>query len=251
MDRIWLDHVWTRPALFRCQWDQSCVLDPAATADSEFSAELECGPTDSLPVVRYDARAGERSHDMLRWGLVPFSAKDLNVGFANINAKAEGIETRLAFREAFQRRRCLVPVNSFTNGRRPGRARALRDRSRQRQPDGAGRPVGELALARGEWLRSFAIITTTLNELCAEVHNRIPVVKPETWPVWLGEGPAAASALKGLADAFPSDEMACWPASARVGNAKNNDSTLIEPIMQPHISGTAVAGAHALSWAYA
>ena len=59
-------------------------------------------PTDPVPVVRYDAKAGERSLDILRWGLVPFWAKDLNVGFSNINAKAEGIEGKPAFREAFQ-----------------------------------------------------------------------------------------------------------------------------------------------------
>ena len=63
--------------------------------------------------MRYDGKAGERSLDLLRWGLVPFWAKDLKVGFSNINAKAEGIETRPAFREAFQRRRCLVPVDGF------------------------------------------------------------------------------------------------------------------------------------------
>ena len=114
-----------------------------------FPPSWNVAPTDSLPVVRYDAKAGERSLDMLRWGLVPFWAKDLNVGFANINAKAEGIETRPAFREAFQRCRCLVPVNSFYEWKkeRDGQA-ALRDRFRQRQPDGAGRPVGELAIAR-------------------------------------------------------------------------------------------------------
>jgi putative SOS response-associated peptidase YedK len=70
-------------------------------------------PTDSLAVVRYDAKAGERSLDLLRWGLVPYWAKDIKVGFANINAKAEGIESKPAFREAFQRRRCLVPVDNF------------------------------------------------------------------------------------------------------------------------------------------
>jgi len=59
-------------------------------------------PTDPLPVVRYDAEAGERSLDVMRWGLVPFWAKDIKVGFANINAKAEGIESKPAFREAFQ-----------------------------------------------------------------------------------------------------------------------------------------------------
>jgi putative SOS response-associated peptidase YedK len=70
-------------------------------------------PTDPLPVVRYDAKAGERGFDVMRWGLVPFWAKDLKVGFSNINAKAEGIEGKPAFREAFQRRRCLVPVDNF------------------------------------------------------------------------------------------------------------------------------------------
>src|SRR5438128_1420184 len=70
-------------------------------------------PTDPLPVVRYDAKAGERSLDVMRWGPVPFWAKDIKVGFANINAKAQGIEGKPAFREAFQRPRCLVPVDNF------------------------------------------------------------------------------------------------------------------------------------------
>ena len=83
----------------------------------------------------------------------------------------------------------------------------------------------------GEWVRSFAIITTTPNELCAELHNRMPVVlKPETWPAWLGEEPADASRLKALLAPFPSEQMTCWPVSARVGNVKNNDPGLIEPI---------------------
>jgi len=78
-----------------------------------FPPSWNVAPTDSLPVVRHDTKAGERSLGLLRWGLVPFWAKDLNVGFANINAKAEGIETKPSFREAFQRRRCLVPADGF------------------------------------------------------------------------------------------------------------------------------------------
>ena len=108
-----------------------------------------------------------------------FWAKDLKVGFANINAKAEGIETRPAFCEAFQRRRCLVP-----------------------------------------------------NELCAALHNRMPVVlKPQGWPIWLGEEPATALELKAVLAPFSSEEMTCWPVSARMGNVKNNDASLIEPIV--------------------
>ena len=85
--------------------------------------------------------------------------------------------------------------------------------------------------AEGEWIRSFAIVTTTPNELCARLHNRMPVVlKPEAWPLWLGEEPADTSALKALLAPFPSDGMICWPVNARVGNVKNNDASLIEPI---------------------
>jgi putative SOS response-associated peptidase YedK len=197
-----------------------------------FPPSWNAAPTDQLPVVRYERKAGERSLDLLRWGLVPCWAKDLNVGFANINAKAEGIENRPAFREAFQRRRCLVPVNNFYEWKKTGTGKqpyaiALADR-------------GLMALAglwenwrspTGEWVRSFAIITTAPNELCAELHNRMPaVLKPEAWALWLGEEPAEQAELKALLKPFPSEEMTCWPVSSRVGNVRNNDASLIEPI---------------------
>ena len=75
-------------------------------------------PTDTLRVVRYEPKAAQRSLDMLRRGLVPYWAKDIKVGFANINAKAEGIEIKPAFRKAFKRRRCLVPVDNFYEWRK-------------------------------------------------------------------------------------------------------------------------------------
>jgi putative SOS response-associated peptidase YedK len=79
----------------------------------------------------------------------------------------------------------------------------------------------------GEWVRSLAIITTTPNELCAGLHNRMPVVlHPEMWPVWLGEEPTDANQLKALLRPYPSEKMTCWPVSQRVGNVKNNDPSL-------------------------
>ena len=84
----------------------------------------------------------------------------------------------------------------------------------------------------GERVRSFAIVTTTPNELCAELHNRMPVVLgPETWPAWLGETPADARQVKAMLTPYPSEEMTCWPVSTRVGNVKNNDASLIEPLV--------------------
>jgi putative SOS response-associated peptidase YedK len=74
-------------------------------------------------------------------------------------------------------------------------------------------------------------VTTTPNELCAELHNRMPVVLgPETWPAWLGEERTDAGQLKAMLAPYPSDEMTCWPVSPRVGNVKNNDPSLVEPI---------------------
>ena len=205
---------------------------PPERPTPNFPPSWNVAPTDTLPVVRYDTKAEQRSLDMLRWGLIPYWAKDIKVGFANINAKAEGIESKPAFRKAFERRRCLVPADNFyewkktATGKQPY-ALALADR-------------GIMALAGvwenwhapgGEWVRSFAIITTTPNELCGEIHNRMPVIlKPETWPAWLGEEPADAAELKALLAPYPSDDMICWPVSARVGNVRNNDPSLIEPV---------------------
>jgi putative SOS response-associated peptidase YedK len=68
----------------------------------------------------------------------------------------------------------------------------------------------------GEWMRSFAIITTTPNELCAEIHNRMPVIlKPEAWPAWLGEKTAEVPQLKALLAPYPSEDMICWQRGRR------------------------------------
>src|SRR5215470_10698528 len=205
---------------------------PPERPSPHFPPSWNVAPTDSLPVVRDDTKAAQRSLDMLRWCLIPYWAKDMKVGFSDINAKAEGIEKKPAFGKAFERRRCLVPVDSFyewkktATGKQPY-AIALTDR-------------GIMALAgvwenwhspAGEWVRSFAIVTTEPNELCAQLHNRMPVVlAPEAWPAWLGEKAADQAQLKSLLVPYPSEGMICWPVSARVGSVKNNDASLVDPI---------------------
>jgi len=197
-----------------------------------FAPTWNGAPTDPLPIVRSDAKAGERSLDLARWSLVPFWAKDIKVGFANINARGEDVDRKPAFREAYQRRRCLVPVDSYyewaktPTGKQPF-AIALADH-------------GIMALAglwenwrspSGERVRSFTIITCPPNALCAELHNRMPVIlAPEAWPVWLGEKPAEPPTLQALLAPYPAEGMTCWPVSVRVGNVKNNDASLVEPI---------------------
>jgi putative SOS response-associated peptidase YedK len=205
---------------------------PPERPSPNFAPSWNVAPTDPLPIVHYDSKEGTRSLDVMRWGLIPYWAKDIKIGFSTINARAEDVETKPAFREAFQRRRCLVPLDNFYEWKKTGTGKqpyaiALADR----------RPMGMAGLwetwrsPAGERLRSFTIVTTKPNELCAELHNRMPVVlKPDVWPVWLGEQPADVRELKALLTPYPSDEMTCWPVSARVGNVKNNDPSLIEPI---------------------
>jgi putative SOS response-associated peptidase YedK len=128
-------------------------------------------------VVRYDAKAGERSLDIMRWGLVPYWAKDIKVGFANFNAMAETADTKPAFREAFQRRRCLVLVDNFYEWKKIEKGKQLYAIA---LAEGSLMALAGLwenwRSPSGEWIRSFAFITTRPNELCAELHDRMPLV---------------------------------------------------------------------------
>jgi putative SOS response-associated peptidase YedK len=209
---------------------------PPERPSPNFPPTWNGAPTDQLPIVRFDPKTGERSLDLARWGLVPFWAKDIKVGFANINAKAEGIESRAAFREAFQRRRCLVPVNNFyewqktATGKQPY-AIALAER-------GIMALAGlweKMAFPAGEWVRGLAIVTYAPNALCAELHSRLPVVlAAESWRARLGEDPAEPHQLKPLLSHYPAHypakRMICWLVSPGAGKVKNNDASLIEPI---------------------
>jgi putative SOS response-associated peptidase YedK len=85
-----------------------------------FPPSWNVAPTDRLPIVCYDQRAGHRTLDLMRWGLIPYWAKDIRIAFSTINAMAETLATKPAFREAFVQRRCLVLADylSATSGNR-------------------------------------------------------------------------------------------------------------------------------------
>jgi putative SOS response-associated peptidase YedK len=198
-----------------------------------YAPSWNVAPTDSLPIVRYNAKEEHRALDLMRWGLVPHWAKDLKIGFSTINAMAETVDSKPVFRDAFATRRCLVPIEAFYEWKKLG--------PKEKQPYAfALAGGGFMALAglwdnwkspAGEWVRSFTIITTTPNELCAEIHNRMPVIlPPATWPLWLGEDAAEAEELTGVLRPYPADDMTMWPVSTRVGNVRNNDPSLIKPI---------------------
>ncbi len=186
-------------------------------------------PTERLPVVT--SKEGARTLAPMRWGLVPSWAKDIKVGFSSFNARADSVDTKPAFRGAWQGgRRCLVVTAGFYEWRKPDKqpfAVALGNR-------------GPMIMAglwdfwkdpEGKWLRSCTIITTDANELIAPLHNRMPVVlEADAWPGWLGEAKATEVELKGMLKPYASERMALWPVDRKVGNVRNEGRELAEPI---------------------
>lgn len=153
-------------------------------------------PTQEAPVIRAGA-GGAREVAMLRWGLVPFWAKDLKVGTKMINARSEGVETKPSFRAAVRERRCVVPATGFFEWQgEPGR----------KQPFAITLPGQALFAFAGLWERwkpaegepveTFTIVTTDANEAVARIHDRMPVILPmAAIDAWLTAPPDAARAL--------------------------------------------------------
>ena len=189
-------------------------------------------PTDTLPIVRLD-REGRRSLDLLRWGLIPYWSKDKAIGARCINAMAETVATKPAFRDAFARgQRCIVPVDGFYEWQKTASGK---------QPyaivSADGLPLAMAGLweqwkdrATGDTLQTFTIITTVPNELCAPIHDRMPVIlPPERWSTWLGERDADADELRWMIlRPYPAALMQSFPVDARVGDVRNNDPSLFE-----------------------
>ena len=182
-------------------------------------------PTDDVPIVRLD-REGRRELLSVRWGLVPFWAKDLKIGARMINARAETVATQGAFKEAFQRRRCLVAADGFFEWLK---------RDDRRLPYWYAMADGEPFAFAGLWerwrgpdketVRSCTIITTDANQLVGEVHDRMPVIlDPADYGTWLME-PAAD-----LLRPFPAARMRAKAVSSRVNSVRNDDEGCLAPV---------------------
>ena len=172
------------------------------------------------PVVRLGPETEAREFALLRWGLVPFWAKDAKIGYSTINARAEEVANKPAFREALRKRRCLVPADAFYEW-------AKRD-ARTKQPFAIGLKSGEPFAFAGLWerwhpkdgdaLETFTILTTDANEVLEPVHNRMPVIlEPKDYTRWL-EAAAVGQLPVDLLRPFPAEQMIAWPVGDRVGN---------------------------------
>ncbi len=188
-------------------------------------------PSQELLVIRRNHRTAEVWLERLRWGLIPYRCQDPAGGRKPINAKCETVRDLPTFHDAYRRRRCIVPVDGFFEWK------AIKGR-RTKQPyaiamkDGAPFALAGIwenwkAPASGEWIRTFAIITTDANELVATIHDRMPVILArDDHARWLGEEPDPRDLMR----AFPAGLMRMWPISTRVNKPENDDPSIVEPI---------------------
>lgn len=200
----------------------------AAYADQpNFPPRHNIAPTQPVPVVRIEN--GKRHFALLRWGLVPSWAKEINTS-PLINARAETIFDKPSFRQAVRRRRCLFPADGFYEWRREGKSRqpfVIRRRDR-----------GLFAMA-GIWehwvgsdggeLESAAIVTTEANETLAPVHHRMPVIlDPQDFDAWLETPETEAGDLAALLVPAPDDLLDAVPVFDRVNKVANDDAGLLD-----------------------
>jgi len=200
-----------------------------------FSASYNIAPQSVQPVVRQGQETGAREFALLRWGLVPFWAKDAKIGYSTINARAEEVATKPAFREALRKRRCLIPADAFYEWARVD--------AKTKQPFAIALKSGEPYAFAGLWerwrpkegeapgtfLETFTILTTDANEVLEPIHNRMPVIlEPKDYNRWLEPAPVARLPVD-LLRPFPAERMTAWRVSDRVGNVRNNDAELLVP----------------------
>jgi putative SOS response-associated peptidase YedK len=209
------------------------VLFETAGAVPNAPPRYNAAPTDSLAVVRFNTQTRTRALDLLRWGLVPLWAKDPSFGPKAINARSETVATNNIFKDAFARRRCLVPADAFYEWRKIG--------GKTTEPYAIA-PAGGVFAFAGLWerwknpadgviLRSFTIVTGRPNALCAPIHDRMPVIlPPEAWPLWLGEEEASPEELLALLQPYPAERMRVYRIGPAVGNVKNDEPALLEPV---------------------
>ena len=172
----------------------------------------------------------------LRWGLIPFWARDANTGARLINARAETLSEKPSFRDAFRYRRCLIPADGFYEWKILGSGR--------KQPVHVGLESGGVFAFAGLWdrwapsgigatdeLQSCAIITTAPNELLRPIHNRMPAILPSSaYEEWLAPGNMSPASLQRLLRPYPAAEMSFHVVAGTVNNPRNDSPACLHPV---------------------
>lgn len=185
---------------------------------------------------------GVRELRVVRWGLVPFWAKDISIGSRLINARAETVASKPAFRHAFARHRCLLPADGFYEWEKSGDSKSARKQPHyiRREDGGVLAFAGLYELWRDKdrpdddpdsWLWTATIITTRAEDEVGRIHDRMPmVIEPGRWADWLDPAAPSTEALHGLMTPAASIHLTTYPVSTEVNSVRNNGPGLIEPM---------------------
>jgi putative SOS response-associated peptidase YedK len=189
-------------------------------------------PTQDVPAVIQNRETARREFRSLRWGLVPFWAKDPAIGNRLINARAESVATKPAFSQPFRERRCLILADGFYEWERRGRGKQpwyLRMQD--------GRPFAFAGLwdrwqaADGAAWETCTIVTTAPNEIAGRFHDRMPVILPPAlYGLWLDPSAHNVEPLRAVLRPYPADDMVAYPIGAQVNNPANDSPDLIAPL---------------------
>jgi len=197
-----------------------------ASASLDVAPRYNIAPTQDIAAIRSD-KAGNRDLAMLRWGLVPSWAKDPAIGNRMINARAETVAEKPAYRSAYKHRRCIVLADGFYEWKKQGDGKTPFFISLAE-----GRPFALAGLwedwtdrESGESLQTATLITTGANEFMAPLHHRMPVIlQADSASEWLA---GSNDLLDDVAAITP--PLRAWPVDRRVNNARNEGEELIRP----------------------
>jgi putative SOS response-associated peptidase YedK len=199
---------------------------------SNFPPRYNIAPTDQIPIVRIDPRDGERELVMARWGLIPFWMKE-KPKVPHINARAETVDKQPLFREAFAKRRCLIPATGFfewqqrDDGKQP-----YRFRRKDLEPF-AFAGLWEFCRIGEQAILSAAIIVGEPNPLAAAIHDRMPVILDlDDYDRWLDPATPIPE-LRALLKPCPAELMEAFAVNRAVNSVKNDSEECIEPIGEP------------------
>jgi putative SOS response-associated peptidase YedK len=192
-------------------------------------------PTQPVAIIKPQAGTPLRELKIVRWGLIPFWAKDAKMGARLINARSETAADRPAFRAAFKMRRCLIPADGFYEWKKleKGRAPYLVALSNRLPFAFAGLWESWKSPDR-ELIESCTILTTDANELIQSIHDRMPaILSPSDYELWLNPDTKTTESLKHILRPFPSEEMIMFPVSGKVNKASYDAADCVEPLTGP------------------
>jgi putative SOS response-associated peptidase YedK len=192
-------------------------------------ASYNIAPSQDIAAVR--TVEGRRHMALLRWGLVPSWAKEVKSGYSMINARAETVADKPAYRTAFRLRRCLIPADGFYEWRQTGDGKQPYHIRMKDRGVFAFAGIWERRERDGGVIESCSIIVTAANDAIRPVHDRMPViVAPRDYAAWLDPGLRDPGMVKPYLRAWPADEMEAFAVSTRVNRPANNDARCIESI---------------------